>query len=97
MVPQTVGTLLLLPARTIYRGTYKQYSGVRVQMNCTDSIAEKRGSAKELVLLFIAMTHRATKRNGPFSLFIPDLKMWGFLARFCNHATVYCSFNLVRL
>jgi hypothetical protein len=47
---RTVGTLLLLPTGTIYRGTLKQYSFVRVRMDYTISIAEKRRYAKKTVL-----------------------------------------------
>ncbi len=46
LAQRTVGTLLLLPARTIYRGTCKQYSIVRVQKDYRHSIAEKKGNTK---------------------------------------------------
>jgi hypothetical protein len=46
LAQRTVRTLLLLPARTIYRGTAKQYSFVRVQKDYRHSIAEKKGTAK---------------------------------------------------
>jgi hypothetical protein len=47
LAQRTIGTLLLLPARTIYRGTSKQYSVVRVQKDYKGSIAEKRGNTKQ--------------------------------------------------
>ncbi len=46
MVLRTLGTLLLLPTGTIYRGTPKQYSIVRVQKNYSEVLFlhEKSGN-----------------------------------------------------